>query len=120
MTLPDYEDWLLYQISDPKFTPPEPWLEEIARNYATARCVQRDDDPPEPGDPNAPAAPPKGDEGWRRDGYFERPIGRIGGGPPPRGKPKPSPEPSPLSDAEMIKRKKEIEAVHRAMDFSRR
>jgi hypothetical protein len=112
MTAVDYEDWLFYQLSDPKLTPPEPWLEE----HAIAACVQRDDDPPEP----APAAPPKGDEGWRQDGFFERRIGRIGGGPPPRGKPKPPAPPPLLSDAEMIKRKQETESVHRAMDFSRR
>lgn len=89
----------------------EPWLEEIRAMYALPLspnfCI------PTIMDDSAGEGPgrPKGDE-YQRDGYFEKPIGRIGGGPPPRGKPKPPPEPQP-------RLAEEVEALHRAMAAGR-
>jgi hypothetical protein len=52
------------------------------------------------------------------EGYFEKRIGRIQGGPPPRGKPKLVDLPI-KSDEEIIKRKEETEAIHRAIGVRR-
>jgi hypothetical protein len=57
------------------------------------------------------------------EGYFEKRIKRVdSGGPPPRGKRKISPTAAdwPIkSDEEIIKRKEETEAVHRAISVRR-
>lgn len=53
------------------------------------------------------------------DGYFEKRIGRISGGPPPRGKPKPPPQANPSPEA-VSKATEALKSLHRAVAISNR